>query len=158
MLVRASGSPHEARIAEKYSDFVRKSGDPEKVPLLIPELRYAGLEGKHEHRLDFCVIDPFTMSRLGFELSPWSTHGLLQGTKGKSQKDINAEAKANFEKEMKKQKAYFRDHGVYSLIYTDADLANPDAIFSDVTKALSPSRAAQQLQLTIRDEFLAFTL
>jgi len=61
------------------------------------------------------------MDKVGFELSPWSTHGRL-ATKGKSAKDINAEALANFEKEMAKLKSFFKKHGIYALIYTNSDL------------------------------------
>lgn len=82
------------------------------IPLLIPELRYGGLAAKHEYRLDFTIVNPHTLSKVGFELSPWSTHGELTGTKAKSQKEINAEARANFEKEMRKLKAYFRKLGI----------------------------------------------
>ncbi|MGJ7530777.1 hypothetical protein [Variovorax sp. GB1P17] len=81
-LVRNSGSTHELAIARRYCEFVRASEAPQEVPLLIPELRYGGKDVKNEHRLDFTIIDPFTLSKVGFELSPWSTHGLLTGTKG----------------------------------------------------------------------------
>lgn len=62
--------------------------DPNEVPLLIPELRYGGINKKHEYRLDFTVINPFNMGKVSFELSPWCTHGELKGTKGKTQKKI----------------------------------------------------------------------
>lgn len=158
VLVRNSGSPHEGRIAQRYTNFVRSAQNPEKVPLLIPEFRYAGIAGNHVHRLDFCVIDPFTMNRVGFELSPWSTHGELTKIKGLSQKAVNEIAQGNFEAEMKKLKAYFKEHEIYALIYTDTDLQNPDSVFADIARFLLPEKAAQQLQLSIRDEFLAFRL
>lgn len=89
---------------ELYCDFVRNAKKPEDVPLLIPEFRYGGQAAKHEYRLDFCVIDADSMDKIGFELSPWSTHGELTGIAGKTQKAVNAEALANFEREMKKHK------------------------------------------------------
>ena len=120
---------------------------PKDLPLLIPELRYDGKLPRHKYRLDFAVIDPDTMDKVGFELSPWSTHGQLTGTKGKTQKRINEEASANFDKDMKKHKDFFKKHGVYSLIYTDADLANIDMVFADIARYLSPTTTIKQLNL-----------
>ncbi len=155
-LVRNSGSSHEIEIAKLYCNFVRKSAKPEDVPLLIPELRYGGKDIKHEHRLDFTIIDPHTLSKVGFELSPWSTHGLLSGTKGKTQKAINQQAQANFEKEMSKLKAYLRKRGIPVNIYTDKDLCDYDKIFSDIADYLTPTRATRKLEFHAVKDFLAF--
>jgi len=156
-LVRKTGSPHEKEIAKKYCAFVLNSQSPENVPLLIPELRYGGNEKKHEYRLDFTVINPFNMSKVGFELSPWSTHGKLTGIKDKTQKAINEEAKANFEGEMKKLKSYFRKFGITILVYTDIDLKDYDAIFKEISSYLSPTQAPKQLEFQAIEDFLAFT-
>lgn len=156
-LVRNSGSGHEREIAGRYCQFVRGSKYPLDIPLLIPELRYGGKDVKHEHRLDFTIIDPHTLSKIGFELSPWSSHGAIAGTKGKSQKEINDEAKANFEKDMKKIKAYFRKLGIPVMVYTDADLANYDVLFGEFEKYLSPVKAHKQLEFHAMEDFLAFT-
>lgn len=155
-LVRNSGSVHELAIAKRYCDFVKASPNPLDVPLLIPELRYGGKDVKHEHRLDFTIIDPFTLSKIGFELSPWSTHGMLSGTKGKTQKEINEEAKANFEREMKKLKAYFRKLGIPVIVYTDTDLEKPDAMFSEISAYLTPSKIPKQLEFQALEDFLSF--
>lgn len=157
-LVRASGSPHEMKLAKRYCDFVLEAEDPEKIPLLIPEFRYGGIEREHEYRLDFCVIHPFEMSKVGFELSPWSTHGRLTGLKGKSQIEINRLAQANFEKEAKKLKSFFRKHGITIMVYTDTDLANPDAIFDDVSKYLVPETSTTRLQFKTMKDFVDFDL
>lgn len=77
-LVRNSGSKYEYIIAEQYANFVRKAKNPYDVPLLIPEFRYLGLEKKHKHRLDFLVINPYTLNQYGIELSHWSTHEYLE--------------------------------------------------------------------------------
>jgi len=155
-LVRNSGSEHEMAIARRYCNFVLNSENPLEVPLLIPELRYGGKVARHEHRLDFTIIDPFTLSKVGFELSPWSTHGRLEGTRDKTQKQINEEAQANFEKEMRKLKAYFRKRGIPIIVYTDTDLKDPDAIFDDIAAYLSPTRKAKQLEFHAMEDFLAF--
>ena len=155
-LVRNSGSVHELNLAKKYCAYVRSAAEPEHVPLLIPEWRYGGTESRHEYRLDFVVINPFNMSKVGFELSPWSTHGELTGVKGKTQKAINEEAKASFEKEMKKLKSYFRKFGITVLVYTDTDLQHMDDIFAEVEKYLAPSAAPKQLQFQAMKDFLNF--
>ncbi|WP_409461396.1 hypothetical protein ACK1O1_10055 [Stenotrophomonas maltophilia] len=155
-LVRNSGSVHELAIAKLYREFVRGSKKPLDVPLLIPELRYGGKKVKHEHRLDFTIIDPHTLSKVGFELSPWSTHGMLAGTKNKTQKAINDEARDNFEKEMKKLKAYFRKLGIPVIVYTDKDLLDHEQIFSEVAEYLTPTKAPMQLEFQAVADFLSF--
>lgn len=155
-LVRNSGSKHELEIAKRYCKFVSEAAEPLHVPLMIPEWRYGGLDQKHEYRLDFAVINPHNMTKVGFELSPWSTHGELKGIKGKTQKEVNEEAKANFEYEMKKLKSYFRKLGITVLVYTDTALADADAVFAEVQKYLTPSVAPKQLEFQAMKEFLSF--
>lgn len=136
VLVRNSGSIHEKSIADLYREYVLSSDSPEKIPLLIPEFRYLGLRPKHEHRLDFMIVDPYSQRRVGIELSPWSTHGYLSGTKGKKQYEINQEAQDNFEKEMEKHRAYFKKHDVTVLIYTDSNLADYQELFNNDIRPL----------------------
>lgn len=144
-LVRLSGSPYEMEIAERYCEFVKNSGNPFKIPLLIPELRYGGLNVRHEYRLDFTVINPYTLQKQGFEFSPWSTHGRLSGLKNKTSAEINAEAMSNFEGEMKKHKEYYRKFNIFTLIYTDADLKDMDKIFDEIKVYLTAERENRQL-------------
>lgn len=153
VLVRSTASPHQKKIAALYCEYVRNSSNPEDVPLLIPEFRYGGKAAKHEYRLDFCVFDADTMDKIGFELSPWSTHGLLTGIAGKTQKQVNAEALANFEREMKKHKNFFRRHDVFVMIYTDTDLANIDEVFEDMMKYLEPKSTIKQLEFSLLAEY-----
>jgi hypothetical protein len=155
-LVRNSGSHHEREIAERYCIFVRNSDLPGDVPLLIPELRYGGISRKHEYRLDFTIINPFNMGKVGFELSPWSTHGEITGIKSKTQKQINIEAKANFEKEHRKLKSYFRKFGITVLVYTDNDLESHENIFEEITKYLSPNHSPKQLEFQVIEDLLSF--
>ncbi len=154
-LVRASGSPYEREVANLYVDFVRASPEPEHVPLLIPEFRYGGKAAKHDFRLDFTIINPFTMERVGFELSPWSTHGYLAGLKGFTQAKINEMAKDNFEQEMKKHRSFFDKHGVYALIYTDQQLKNIPALFTEMQKYLTPVDKVAQLDFALLNAFFA---
>ena len=153
VIVRNSGSEYEMEIAKMYVEYVKEQDKPEDVPLLIPEYRYKGIDKNHKYRLDFTVINPYTMEKYGFELSPWSTHGYISGTKSKSQAEINDEALRNFEKEMAKHKAYYKEHGVYCFIYTDSDLKNIQEVFEDIKKYLKPKRAVKQLMVQAMDKF-----
>lgn len=153
-LVRNSGSKYEYEIAGHYCDHVRMQQDPNQVPLLIPEFRYAGLEKKHVYRLDFLVINPYTLDKVGFELSPWSTHGYLSKVKELTQKKINEMAADNFTKEMKKHRAYFKEHSVMCLIYTDEELKDTKKLFDEeILPLLSPEKTQVQLSFQIMEEF-----
>jgi len=153
VLVRNSGSKYEMEIAELYTDYVLNHPRPENIQLLIPELRYDGLTKAHKYRLDFTIIEPVELNKIGFELSPWSSHGYLKKVKGLTQKEINAMAQDNFEKEMKKHKDFFRKHGIFALIYTDSDLADTEKIFIDIKRYLEPKTSSKQLKLHILDDF-----
>lgn len=152
-LVRASGSPYEKAIAKLYVEFVRAAEEPENVPLLIPEYRFEGKATAHKYRLDFTIINPFTMEKVGYELSPWSTHGYLSGLKGLSQAKINEMAKDNFEKEMIKHRSFFKKHGIYALIYTDTQLADIPALFKEMEQYLKPIDKLVQLDFQLLNGF-----
>ena len=156
VIVRNSGSKYEMEIAELYRAFVLSHKKPENIPLLIPEYRYEGIDIVHKYRLDFTIIEPNDLNKIGFELSPWSSHGQLTGVKQMTQAQVNEKAKGNFEKEMTKHKNYFRKHGIFSLIYTDTDLANTKNIFNDMEKYLEPKTSEQQLKLHIFDDFFNY--
>ncbi|WDI40471.1 hypothetical protein [Bremerella sp. P1] len=154
-LVRNSGSTHEYELAELYADFVKQQEDPNSVPLLIPEYRYGGLHKQHRYRLDFLIINPFTLDKVGFELSPWSTHGYLRKIKGLTQAKINEMAKDNFEKEMEKHRTFFQDKGIYSVIYTDKNLKDKKKLFEkDFVPLLQPERPTSFVSFEIMEEFL----
>lgn len=154
VLVRPSGSAYEKQIASLYAEYVKAYDKPEEVPLLIPELRYNGKEKKHRFRLDFCIINPITLNKVGIELSPWSTHGKLTGTKNKTQKEINEEAKSNFEKEAEKHRSYFQKHAISTLIYTDGPLADIPTLFDEIKNYLTLKPETRQLEFQLMAEFL----
>lgn len=154
VLVRNSGSKYEYSLANTYRDYVLSTPGPSRVPLLIPEFRYEGIAPSHKYRLDFTIIDPFELTKIGFELSPWSSHGYLSKVKGLSQAEINKMAKDNFEREMNKHKAFFRKHGIFVLIYTDNDLANLSDVFSDMKRYLEPKSRPAQLRFHIIQDLL----
>ena len=157
-MVRQTRSPYEMEIAKKYCELVLSSKQPYEVPLLIPELRYGGLQTQHRYRLDFTIINPYTLQKQGFEFSPWSTHGYLSRTKEKNQKEINLEARANFEKEMQKHKEYYRKFNIFTLIYTDSDLQNLDQIFKEMQQYLKPEHENRQILEATLEEFKRFSL
>lgn len=152
--VRMTKSHFQLEIAKKYIEYVEKSDSPGSIPLLIPELRYDPHKIKHEYRLDFLIINPWTMSKIGFEFSPWSTHGQLTG-KGKLLKDHNEEAKANFEREMRKHKSYWRKYGIIYVVYTDEDLSDMETIWKEIKKNLELPKKNEQLDLMLIDELLS---
>lgn len=153
VIVRNSGSKYEMEIAERYIQYVENFNEPEKVPLLIPEFRYGGLDKKHKYRLDFTIINPYTLEKYGFELSPWSSHGYLSKTKSMTQKQINEIASGNFDKEMKKHKDFFRKYRVFVFVYTSSDLKNIDSVFQDICNFLKPQKMDVQLKIHTLDAF-----
>ena len=153
-LVRNTGSQYEYELAEYYADYVRASDKPLEIPLMIPEFRYRGIEKKHKYRLDFLIINPYTFSKIGFELSPWSTHGYLSKLKELTQKEINQMALDNFEKEMKKHRSYFKKHEIVTLIYTDEQLQDCKKLFDEeMAIHLEPEKPSTQLSFEIMEEF-----
>lgn len=155
-LVRNSGSQHEYDIAESYAGFVRDADDPLRVPLMIPEYRYGGLAKKHLYRLDFLVINPYTMDKVGIELSPWSSHGYLRKIAGLTQKEVNAMAQDNFEQEMERHRTFFKKKNIFVLIYTDRNLKNCGKLFEEeIAPLLMPEKPQSAISFQIMEEFLA---
>tara|TARA_R110000868_G_scaffold411617_1_gene706244 strand:- start:327057 stop:327908 length:852 start_codon:yes stop_codon:yes gene_type:complete len=154
VLVRGTASVHQSNVADRYVEFVSNHDNPERVPLLLPELRYLGKEKKHEHRLDFAIVDSHNFNTVGIELSPWSSHGKLTGTKGKKQSQINDEAKKNFEKEFRKLRNYFLNQNIPVVTFTDEILKDPDSVFSMIARYLEPKRRQEQLLLLAKDTLL----
>lgn len=146
--IRLTKSTYQIEVAKKYIDYVRNSPAPLDVPLLIPELRYDGSGRKHVYRLDFMVINPFTMEKVGFEISPWSTHGKLSG-KHKTLIELNDEARGNFEREMKKIRAYFKKYSVPIFHFSDSDLVDLDNVWCEIADYLDPGSPPKQLEMSL---------
>jgi hypothetical protein len=147
-LAKRTRSQYQLDIADRYVAYVNSHSNPNSVPVLIPELRYDPLKHEHEHRLDFLIINPWTLEKVGFEFSPWSTHGKLKGA-GRPMAAYNREAKENFELEMAKHKKYWRKYGVNYITYTDIDLLNMDTIWEEIRGHLEPAEVPQQLELSM---------
>ncbi|WP_174840062.1 topoisomerase II [Shewanella sp. Iso12] len=144
VLARVSNSEYEQAISTRYLDYIRESDAPESVPLLIPELRYVGKEVKHLYRLDFSVLNPYTMRMLGFEISPASSHMSIAGSTKKTQKTLNEELSAKWSKEADKRNAYFEKYGITTVTFTDTDLTNVDQCWEHI-KGILEERSAGPL-------------
>ena len=145
------------RLPKEYCELVLSSKQPYEIPLLIPELRYGGLQTQHRYRLDFTIINPYTLQKQGFEFSPLVNTWVLIQDKGKKSKEINLEARANFEKEMQKHKEYYRKFNIFTLIYTDSDLQNLDQIFEEMQQYLKPEHENRQILEATLEEFKRFS-
>jgi hypothetical protein len=122
VLRRCSLSMHEKGIVDMYIKYLHESQSPNSEPFLIPELRYAGLYSKHEHRLDFAILNSHVMRFVGIELSPSSTHMSVEKVREKTQKAINQELAERWEDEVQKRNKYFTNLGITTITFADNDL------------------------------------
>ncbi|HAU1874567.1 TPA: hypothetical protein ACF5XO_000690 [Legionella pneumophila] len=149
ILSRLSNPVYEKKFMDLYIDYIKNSLNPLAEPFLIPELRY-NKEHEHRFRLDFTILNPYSMSAIGFEISPASTHNAVKGVKTKKQIEINEELKDKWQKEMSKRNAYFLKYGINILTFTDDDLLNIEDCFDKMKKYLE-----QRLpSYNIKDELL----
>ncbi len=137
VLRRVSNSLYEKAIADRYAAYLEHSNNVESEPFLIPELRYAGRDADHVHRLDFSILNPHVMDFTGFELSPHSTHMAVVAIKDKTQKAVNEELLTKWEKEMGKRNDYFRGFDIPTVTFTDAALNDIDQCFAQMSEHLS---------------------
>lgn len=137
VLARLSVSKYEQEISARYLDYVKASACPEELPLLIPELRYAGKEAKHRYRLDFSVLNPYSMKMIGFEISPASSHISVSKIAQKTQKRVNDDLAVSWGKEIAKRNEYFEKYGITTYTFSDSDLANIDHCWGKIVEALS---------------------
>lgn len=136
VIARVSNSRYELAITSRYLEYLSAHDNPSAVPLLIPEVRYAGKETKHLYRLDFCVLNAYAMKMTGFEISPASSHMSISGSTKKTQTVLNAELAEKWAKESTKRNAYFDTYGVTTLTFTDADLRDIEQCWFRVLGAL----------------------
>tara|TARA_B100000123_G_scaffold14910_1_gene11003 strand:- start:302 stop:1255 length:954 start_codon:yes stop_codon:yes gene_type:complete len=137
VLARLSVSKYEQEISARYLDYVRAAACPEELPLLIPELRYAGKEAKHRYRLDFSVLNPYSMKMIGFEISPASSHISVSKIAEKTQKKVNEGLAVSWGKETAKRNEYFEKFGIITYTFSDNDLADIDRCWGKIVEALS---------------------
>ncbi|MGF1747007.1 topoisomerase II [Vibrio minamisatsumaniensis] len=143
VLKRVSNSQYEKAIADRYIDYLKKSDTPYEEPFLIPELRYAGKETKHKYRLDYTILNPYTMELVGFEISPSSTHMAIPKIKDVKKVEMNRDLSLKWTKEMEKRNDYFSKFGITTITFTDEELKDIDACFDRISKYLSTRGVAQ---------------
>lgn len=146
VLARVSKSIYEREISRRYVDYVSNHRDPLNIPVLIPELRYAGKEAEHKYRLDFCILNSHTMQMLGFEISPASSHMVISGITNKNQTKLNSELAEKWSKESTKRNEYFDKYGISIITFTDLDLKDIDKCWERILESLE---ARGQHSLTI---------
>ena len=137
-----SKSKYEKGIALRYAHYLEQSTKIEDEPLLIPEFRYGGAIRKHQFRLDFTVLNVHVTKYMGFEASPWSTHG-------KCEADLSP--KGRYQQEYAKRNAYLDRFGIPIVTWTDDSLRDLDDCFRKIANRLAarppvPVSSAQQLQ------------
>ncbi|HAT2123406.1 TPA: topoisomerase II [Legionella pneumophila] len=147
ILQRLSNSKYEKKIMEMYVEYLKNSVEPNKEPFLIPELRL-NKEAQHKYRIDFTILNPYSMEAIGFELSPASSHNSIAGTNKKTQKAINEELKVKWQKEINKRNEYFSQFGISIITFADEQLQNIDQCFSNIRKYL----AIRKSTLNLHDE------
>ena len=153
LVKKVSNSQYEKGIVDWYIRYLQSSSDVLGEPLLIPEFRYAGLDKKHEFRLDYTIFNVHTQEQTGFELSPHSTHGALKQIKDKTQKAVNRELAIKWEHEMDKRNKYFKKYKIPVITFADSALANLDECFAEIAARL---RARQPREITFCDAMEQF--
>ncbi|MEO4005822.1 hypothetical protein [Flavobacterium sp. CAU 1735] len=137
ILKRVSNSIYEKAIFDFYKDYINSSADPLSEPFLIPEFRYDGLTKKHKYRLDFTILNCHTGERIGFELSPQSTHMAVSGIKSKTQIEMNEDLSKRWAHEMTKRNEYFQQYGITTITFTDEQLKDMEHCFGIMKYYLS---------------------
>jgi len=150
--IRLTKSQYQIGLVRKYEDYVLSSTNQEDVPLIIPEVRYDGTGKRHKHRLDFLVVNPFTMEQVGIEISPWSTHGQLSG-KHKTMVELNNEARENWENGIAKVRNYYKRYKIYTIHYSDSDLNDMNQVFNDISAYLDPASPPQQMRFLLYSQY-----
>jgi len=136
VIKRLSSSGYEHEFSDRWLDYLGSSKNPSDVPLLLPELRYLGLEAKHQYRLDFAVLNSHVMELTGFEISPSSSHMSVKGMKAKTQKAVNEELRDRWNAEVQKRRDYFDGFGIRVETFADGDLTDLEACFGRVQHRL----------------------
>ena len=153
ILKRLSSSPYEKEFMEYYLKYLEDSEPLEQVPLMIPELRYAGRAECHQYRLDFAILNIYTKQYIGIELSPQSTHMRVERAKEKSQTQINEELRGKWQKEASKRNDFFKQFGITTITFTDVDLSDIKSCFAKIIPYFMTRRDPKPL-LTVSQERL----
>ena len=123
-----------------YIDYINQSTNPMNEPFLIPEFRYAGLERKHIYRLDFTILNIHTDEKVGFEISPQSTHMNVKTINKTKLIDVNKDLSNKWSKEMQKRNDYFSEFDISMITFTDKELEDMPKCFEVIKSYLEKRR------------------
>ncbi|ADU61425.1 MAG: topoisomerase II [Pseudodesulfovibrio sp.] len=137
VLKRVSNSAYERQVADFYCNYIEQSSAPLDEPFLIPELRYAGKDREHQYRLDYTILNPYTMEMIGFEISPASTHASIKKKGDKTLIEMNEELSKQWAKEVKKRNDYFETFGITTVTFADDQLKDMGDCYSKIEEYLS---------------------
>ncbi|MBN8686958.1 MAG: hypothetical protein J0M10_08065 [Chitinophagales bacterium] len=155
ILKRVSNSIYEKHVFDFYCAYLRNSANPNTEPFLIPEFRYEGIKQRHKYRLDFTILNSNTGERIGFELSPQSTHMAIQGITSKTQIELNKDLLDKWNKEMDKRNSYFEQFGITTLTFTDDKLADMNSCNKTIGYYLSKREKEKKTVEQLTSEILA---
>ena len=152
ILKRLSRSSYEKQIYDLYVDYILNSANPHDEPFLIPEFRYAGLDKDHKYRIDFTILNIHTNEKIGFEISPQSSHMSVKGIKNKTQKVVNEDIAKQWEKEIAKRNDYFEEYGITTITFTDSQLTDINNCFEIMKSYLSKREDEKSSISSLLDE------
>jgi hypothetical protein len=152
VLKRLSRSGYEKQIYDLYIEYILNSQAPLDEPFLIPEFRYAGLNKDHKYRIDFTVLNIHTNEKIGFEISPQSSHMSVTGIKNKTQKVVNEDISKHWEKEVAKRNDYFKEYGITTITFTDSHLTDMNKCFETMKFYLSRREDENQSISSLLDQ------
>jgi hypothetical protein len=102
-----NASSYERKFIEEYINMLQYEEKWKEIPLLLPEVRYDGIDFKHKYRIDFMIINMISGKRIGIELSPYITH---------------TQDKETWRKEMAKRNEYLKKYNISIITFTDKQL------------------------------------
>lgn len=85
--------------------------------MLLPEVRFDGIDFKRKYRIDFMIINMISGKRIGIELSPYVTH---------------TQDKESWGKEMAKRNELLEKYNIATITFTDKQLENIGQCFEKI--------------------------
>lgn len=116
-------SSYERKFIEEYIKMLHHEEKWEEIPLLLPEVRFDGIDFKHKYRIDFMIINMISGKRIGIELSPYITHMQDRETWGK---------------EMSKRNEYLEKYNIATITFTDKQLGDIEKCFEQIKDYFFP--------------------
>jgi hypothetical protein len=130
---KQSRSKYEKEFIDIYFNYLESLTDEEALstPLLIPEYRFGDIQKKKSKRIDFVILNSYTMNFTGFELSPQSSHLPVQGIKTKKLVELNDDIKKSWMNEVQKRNMFQDEHDLRIYTLADEHLKDINRFFKD---------------------------